>query len=156
MSLFENEIKGFFGEYRFLSNFYPCKISFGGIDFGSVENVYVAVKTYNFKESRDEHFYRLTKISKMTPGQAKRFGRIGVRPDWTDEFKAITMLYLLKQKFSDVNPELKQLLIATGDTYIEETNTWGDTFWGVCDGVGENVLGNLLMNIRDELIHYGN
>jgi predicted NAD-dependent protein-ADP-ribosyltransferase YbiA (DUF1768 family) len=33
-----------------------------------------------------------------------------------------------------------------------EENTWGDTFWGICKGQGENHLGRLLMQIRDELL----
>jgi predicted NAD-dependent protein-ADP-ribosyltransferase YbiA (DUF1768 family) len=32
-----------------------------------------------------------------------------------------------------------------------EGNWWGDTYWGVCNGVGENHLGKLLMKIRDYL-----
>ena len=36
---------------------------------------------------------------------------------------------------------------------IVEENTWGDTFWGVCKGVGENHLGKLLMEIRDANKH---
>lgn len=32
-----------------------------------------------------------------------------------------------------------------------EGNTWGDKFWGVCDGEGENHLGKLLMEVRAEL-----
>lgn len=38
------------------------------------------------------------------------------------------------------NPELKALLIKTGDAYLEETNTWHDTYWGVCNGKGLNNL----------------
>lgn len=35
---------------------------------------------------------------------------------------------------------------------IVEENSWRDTYWGVCKGVGENHLGKILMKIRDELI----
>ena len=35
---------------------------------------------------------------------------------------------------------------------IVEGNTWGDVFWGVCNGIGENHLGNILMDVRDEII----
>ena len=41
-------------------------------------------------------------------------------------------------------------LINTGDAILIEGNTWGDTYWGVCDGVGENRLGKLLMEVREE------
>jgi predicted NAD-dependent protein-ADP-ribosyltransferase YbiA (DUF1768 family) len=56
---------------------------------------------------------------------------------------------LLRQKFQ--NPYLKNKLLATGNAEIEETNSWGDVFWGICKGVGENHLGKILMKIRSEL-----
>ena len=43
------------------------------------------------------------------------------------------------------------LLLATGDAKIVEGNTWGDVFWGVCNGVGENHLGEILMKVRQDL-----
>ena len=55
---------------------------------------------------------------------------------------------ILKIKYS--NEELKQKLLATQNLYLEETNTWGDTFWGVCNGKGYNMLGHLTMAIRDD------
>ena len=39
----------------------------------------------------------------------------------------------------------------TEDAELVEDNWWGDKFWGVCNGEGENHLGKLLMKIRDEL-----
>lgn len=33
----------------------------------------------------------------------------------------------------------------------EVTNIGDDAFWGVCNGVGQNQLGNLLMRVRKEL-----
>ena len=56
---------------------------------------------------------------------------------------------VIRQKFN--NPELKEKLIATGDAELIEGNPWGDTFWGVCEGKGENHLGKILMKIRSEL-----
>ena len=60
------------------------------------------------------------------------------------------MEFLLRQKFSDQNKVLKEKLLATGEAEIVEGNDWDDTFFGVCNGVGENQLGKLLMKIRDE------
>jgi hypothetical protein len=42
------------------------------------------------------------------------------------------------------------LLLATGDMELIEDNDWDDTYWGVCNGAGENNLGKLLMKIRAE------
>ncbi len=61
----------------------------------------------------------------------------------------------LREKFS---PEmiLSEMLEATGDAELIEGNHWGDTFWGVCNGVGQNNLGKLLMAIRSENRMYFN
>jgi len=56
------------------------------------------------------------------------------------------ILYL---KFTQ-NPDLGDKLLAT-EGLIEEKNSWGDTFWGTCEGVGQNHLGRLLMKTREKL-----
>lgn len=56
---------------------------------------------------------------------------------------------LLRQKFS--NLEMFEKLLETGDEFLVEGNNWNDTFWGVCNGKGENHLGVLLMSIRSEI-----
>ncbi len=61
------------------------------------------------------------------------------------------MEHLLRQKFT-THAGLRQQLKATRPRPLVEENTWGDTFWGVSKGQGENHLGRLLMRIRDELI----
>jgi len=48
------------------------------------------------------------------------------------------------------------LLLATGRRRLIEGNIWGDRYWGACqdeDGqwVGENRLGELLMEVRRDL-----
>lgn len=137
-------IDGFHGTYRFLSNFYPVEVSFAGNVYPSVEHAYQAAKTL------DEDARKL--ISKLkTAGQAKRYGRrVKMRPDW-DHVKLNIMKELLKQKFDrDLNPDLWMLLSKTGKRKLVEGNTWHDTYWGVCNGIGANHLGRLLMEIRDE------
>ena len=59
------------------------------------------------------------------------------------------MLIGLYHKFKD--PVLRKKLLATGDEHLEEGNYWHDTYWGVCDGVGKNRLGELLMTVRKEV-----
>ena len=60
------------------------------------------------------------------------------------------MYEVCKAKFTQ-NDGLKHKLKDTGDAILIEGNTWGDRIWGVCNGVGENRLGRILMQIRDEL-----
>lgn len=135
-------INEFQGIFRFLSNFWPCKIVHGGIEFPSVEHAYQADK---FKD-REEAI----KIASMTPGQAKRYGKKAILPQDWDSIKVKTMKRLLEIKFSD--PDLRFKLIDTYPHELIEGNQWGDTFWGKCNGQGQNILGNLLMEVRREIV----
>ena len=47
--------------------------------------------------------------------------------------------------------ELREQLLATGEAQLIEGNTWNDTFWGVCKGKGQNWLGRILVEVREEL-----
>jgi ribA/ribD-fused uncharacterized protein len=135
-------VNGFFGEFRFLSNFTPALVRLGGCVYPSIEHAYQAAK------STDSDLRLAFQNTALTSGQAKRLGKtLIVRPDWED-IKLKVMLGLLRQKFA--KPQYAQLLLATtGD--LVETNTWGDRYWGVCNGLGSNHLGKLLMQVRDEL-----
>lgn len=134
------KIISFQGEYRFLSNFWPVNVVLGDILFSSVEHAYQAGKTDDINER-----YKIRDLA--TPGQAKRAGKkLKLRSNWDDNLKWNLMYYLVFQKFK--NTELREKLIATGDAEIIEGNTWGDTYWGVCNGVGKNHLGKILMLLR--------
>lgn len=141
-------IDKFSGEYSFLSNFYHLEFSaFGGI-WPTVEHAYQAMKTTN---GADRNSIRLLD----TPQEAKRRGRsLELRPDW-EEIKIPVMRTCLRGKFLSPTKRLnRKALIATGDQVLIEGNTWGDTFWGVCNGEGTNYLGLLLMEIRQEAVIY--
>lgn len=56
------------------------------------------------------------------------------------------MTDLCKIKFRD--PYLQKLLQDTGDAELIEGNWWHDEFWGVCNGIGQNQSGKILMVIR--------
>lgn len=135
-------ISEFSGKYRFLSNFYPSPVFLDGVEYPTVEHAYQAAKTVDRAE-------RETISSALTPGKAKAKGKkVTLRYEW-DVIKLSVMYDLLKQKF-ERSHLLKQLLLDTGDEYLEEGNTWNDTYWGVCAGVGANQLGLLLMQVRNE------
>ena len=76
------------------------------------------------------------------------------RPDW-EEVKNEVMLKGLRAKFAP-GTFLAYKLMATKGRRLVEGNTWGDRVWGaVWDGhqwVGENRLGKMLMQVRQELI----
>lgn len=134
-------IKGFFGEYHFLSNFHPSPFKVRGVEYATVEHFFQASKA----ATQEDHDYI---NSAATPGVAKHRGRrITLREDW-ERVKLRVMRIGLKAKFEQ-NPELKQKLMDTGNHHLEETNSWGDTFWGVAGGRGFNHLGEMLMELRD-------
>jgi ribA/ribD-fused uncharacterized protein len=126
--------------YEFLSNFHPATVRLDGVEYRSVEHAYQAAKTLD--PSEREHVR-----SAPTPAMAKERGQgVTMRPDWND-CKVAVMRHLLEQKFSD--PVLRARLAATGPLELIEGNTWGDRFWGVYEGQGQNWLGRLLMELRD-------
>jgi len=138
------DIKEFQGEYRWLSNFYPCMVEYDGNIFPSVEHAYQATKALY-----QEDFLRIK--SARTAGEAKRIGRsISTVNNW-DEIKDQIMYELLVAKFSII--ELREKLIKTGEGLIQEGNRWRDEYWGINleTGKGQNILGKLLMKVRGEI-----
>lgn len=131
----------FQGKYRFLSNFWPVVIEYEGEFYSSVEHAYQAAK---FKKN-DRNFFRL---NSTTAAHAKHAGAGKGPPEW-EETKIMVMYELLQKKFKQ--EDLKIALLATGDVELIEGNAWGDIYWGVCNGVGENWLGKIIMKVREEL-----
>jgi len=139
----EPPIAAFEGRHRFLSNFWPCEIPFGGKTYPSVEHAFQAAKTLD-EDEREE--IRLAD----SPGKAKKLGRkITLRPDW-EEVKFEIMTELVRSKFI-IHQDLRDKLIFTGGRELIEGNNWNDVVWGVCKGIGDNNLGKILMQVRDEL-----
>lgn len=140
-----NKITSFSGEHRFLSNFWPISVVFEDKVYPSTEHAYQASKT------TDENLRE--QIRKMkTPGDAKNFGQqLEKRPDWNDAMRIAHMTILVEIKFSMRNLELAKKLLETKDAELIEGNTWGDTFFGVYNGIGENHLGRILMATREKL-----
>lgn len=131
----------FNGKYVFLSNFCPVFITIDRIKYPTVEHAYQAAKTLNRLE-------KLMIASLASPGRAKRVGRkLNLHSNW-DEVKVGVMLQLVRLKFTD--PSLRAELLMTGDMELVEDNIWGDVFWGMCRGKGQNQLGKILMKVREE------
>lgn len=149
-------IARFEDEYAFLSNFYPWgsdewadPITIKGKTFPSAEHAYQAAK---FLDPVSQEAIR----NAITPGAAKRAARqaTNLRPGW-DEIRVDVMRVVLEHKFA-AGTALADRLLATGDEYLMEGNTWGDTFWGTVNQAGNlwtgaNQLGMLLMERREAL-----
>ena len=137
------KVESFDKEFRFLSNFYRAPLMYRGIAYPTSEHAYQASKTLNENS-------RMNISILNTPAQAKNYGKtVQLRPDW-DEVKLRIMTEIVRAKFMQ-NPSLQEKLLATDDIILEEGNKWGDTYWGICRGEGENHLGKVLMNLRESL-----
>ena len=133
----------FRNEYWFLSNMYPCSIWYeGALDgkyiFRSVETIFQMMKCDDDNEKKG--------FELLNGFEAKKRGRrVKLRDDW-NEIKLDVMRDILEVKFSI--PDLRNKLIRVNDEIVEDNN-WGDRYWGRCNGIGKNMLGKLLMEIRD-------
>jgi ribA/ribD-fused uncharacterized protein len=143
----DQNIKGFFGPYRWLSNFHLCSVEYEGVVYPSSENAYQAAKIV--PEQRGA-------FVSYTPSQTKRLWKSftpldRIDAEWSAR-KYDVMYSILLDKYTR-NPDLKAMLLATDTKYLEETNHWSDVYWGVYfkTGEGENNLGKILMDIRRKL-----
>lgn len=139
----------FTGPLAFLSNFYvhPHLSVHTGTVVASGEHDFNAAKTVDVQQ-------REWVLTAPTPAEAKRRGRrVTLRPGWDTGWRVRAMQTVLLGKFAE--PELRQMLAATGTVPLVETNTWHDNFWGdcvcgrpSCSTPGTNMLGELLMALR--------
>ena len=134
----------FHGNYYFLSNFYPSPFRTPkGTLVQTVEHAFQACKTRDADEQN-------MVLNARTPGDAKRAGRrVQLRHDW-GKVKLNIMHQLVALKFEQ-SPALAAKLLLTTGVHLVEDNTWNDTFWGRCNGQGENHLGRILMQVRHSL-----
>ena len=132
----------------FLSNMYQLRVPVTcdlGFQYWNSEGLYMALRT-NILDERSW----ISKQSKKS-GFAAKEARKMFALDQDQNNRAGYMLNAVRQKFSN-NPELASKLILV-DKEIIEINTWKDNFFGVdlSSGNGCNVLGKVLMQVREEL-----
>jgi ribA/ribD-fused uncharacterized protein len=114
-------ITRFEGKHHFLSNFYPRLIKDGDLTFQCVESAFQSYKCQS-REARMEFQF-------LTAAEAKKKGRtVKLRPDW-EEHKHRYMYLLVLLKFQS-QPDLRKMLLDTGDTELIEGNGWHDNYWG--------------------------
>ncbi|MFO5526761.1 MAG: NADAR family protein [Cuspidothrix sp.] len=112
--------------------------------------------------STSEHYFQAQKfigtpyLAKLrlvkTPKEAANMGRertLPLRPDW-EEVKDNIMRKAVFSKFS-TNKDIQEILLSTGNEELVE-NSPIDYYWGCgADGSGKNMLGIVLMEVRQQL-----
>ncbi len=127
------------------SNFWRSPVLLNGVLWPTTEHFFQAQK---FAGSERAEEIRLAK----SPMIAARMGRSRthkLRPDW-EKVKDGIMREAVLAKFTQ-HAELRKLLLDTGDAKLVE-HTENDSYWGDGgDGSGRNMLGQILMSVRQEL-----
>lgn len=129
------------------SNFSPHGVKIGGHYYPTTEHYYQAMK---FTET-DQNWAVNIKNAR-TPGEAKRFGgdkTHTLNPQW-EQIKDDIMRVALKAK-AEQHPDFREALLSTGNMILIE-NSPTDYYWGCGrDNTGKNMLGKLLMELRESL-----
>ena len=138
----------FYEEYKpygHFSNFAACPIFLKGKLWPTTEHYYQAQK---YAETDYEEVIRQAP-SPMNSKELTRDPQHPPRADW-DALKDDVMREALHAKFTQ-HAHLHALLLATGDAYLAE-HTANDSYWGDGgDGSGQNRLGKLLIELREQL-----
>jgi ribA/ribD-fused uncharacterized protein len=133
------------GDYGCFSNFSRHPIHLKGKRWPTSEQYFQAMK---FAGEPDEEEIRQA----AKPVIAAALGRDRKRPlrrDW-ESVKNQIMLEAVRAKFTQ-HEDLKTILLGTGTAKLVE-HTANDSYWGDGgDGSGQNRLGQILMQVREEL-----
>lgn len=127
------------------SNFAPYPIELDGKRWPTSEHYFQAQK---FEDSQHQESIRLEK-SPMIAARMGRDRKKRLRTDW-ESVKVSLMQKAVRAKFTQ-HDEIRETLLSTGDAMIVE-HTENDAYWGDGgDGSGKNMLGKILMEVREEL-----
>lgn len=124
-------------------NYYKARMYIYGRWWNWNEAPYQSAKT--FIQAEKDKIWEATKAN-----DSRLLGQeVTMRPDW-DQVKRSVMKECCLAKFLQ-HPDLRKLLMETGTEELMEDSPV-DWYWGIGkDGTGQNVLGQVLMEIREEL-----
>ena len=159
----ENNFIGFYNEneeYGFLSNWYKAPFEYAGRKYANSEQYMMFQKAMAFSQWDTA----LQILKTEDPKKCKELGGQKFK-NWDtkfwDKIKYRTVRRGIKAKFVQ-NPEILSKLLATGNVLLAECSE-KDTNWGIGIGMkddarfdvskwkGDNYLGRILMDVREEL-----
>lgn len=139
-------------------NFYSTRDPYGEFSNFSKHRIFLEDKLW----PTTEHYFQARKFAATEHAEAIRLApsakvaaemgrdrKRPLRPDW-ETVKDDVMRVAVRAKFTQ-HEALRTMLLATGDAELIE-HTANDNYWADGgDGSGKNMLGKILMEIRDEL-----
>lgn len=139
-----NNISAFVNEYEFLSNEYECQIpiSEDELVFSNITSALIAKKSNDIGTRR--------KFTRFSAAKARKKESSIPENDYWEENKDDILYSLLKIKFTH-NEDLKSKLLETYPCELINNVSYPDTYYGIRFGEGKNILGKLLMKLREEL-----
>lgn len=135
--------------YGAFSNLYRREIIFEGQAFATPEHAYQAGKA---RKPEVRAWLMAAPSPALLAMAAHGLYYWDVTPGWS-KIKFDRMRSVLREKFTQ-HPDLCELLVSTGDARLVESATVDNSvnrLWGEVNGVGKNMLGLMLMEVRDEL-----
>ncbi len=135
--------------YGPFSNLFRLPIIFEGEEFATSEHAYQAGKARKLEVRR---WLMAAPSPALLAMAAHGLYYWDVAPGWST-IKFERMRAVLRAKFNQ-HPQLRQLLLSTGKARLVEGATVDNEvnrLWGEVNGVGRNMLGVMLMELRAEL-----
>lgn len=135
--------------YGAFSNLYRREIEFEGEVFATSEHAYQAGKA---RKPEVRKWLMAAPSPSLLAMAAHGLYYWDVAPGWSTT-KFDRMKNVVRAKFMQ-HEDLRELLLSTGNARLVESATVDNEVnrtWGEVNGVGRNMLGKLLMEVRDEL-----
>lgn len=135
--------------YGAFSNLYRRPVELDGVVYPTAEHAYQAGKA---RKPAVREWLMSAPSPALLAMAAHGLYYWDITPGWSTS-KFDRMLRVLLAKFSQ-HEDLKQLLLSTGNARLVESATIDNEvnrLWGEVNGVGRNMLGTLLMEVRQQL-----
>jgi ribA/ribD-fused uncharacterized protein len=135
--------------YGVFSNLFRCRILFEDKEFATAEHAYQAAKP---KRVEVQKWILSAPTPSLVAMAAHGLYTWEIVSNWS-EIKYDRMRKVLRAKFSQ-HEDLREILLSTGDARLVEVGRVDSPVnrtWGEINGKGQNMLGVLLMELREEL-----
>lgn len=139
----DNKITSFTGNYSFLAMEFPCEFFMNAVKFKSATAAFYAQKSTDINS--------WNKFARLNPNRARQKASALPEPDDYEENKYLYLYKANKLKF-DCNELLRKSLCELKGKELINNVPYKEEYLGIFNGKGENMLGKVLMQIRDEYL----